>query len=1193
MTPVDNDIIELTPKLPQPVLDAYNDNKLVFFIGAGISRLQNLPGWDQLAHRLITNAFTPSECNQILSSISDNKQLITIAYYHMIKNKKEREFYSIFGDSLKPKLKSKRDIYALLFQLRSLFVTTNCDGLMEEKIGKPRCTTECLQEKLTEAKPRYLFYIHGRYVDKNKLDKDSLVFTSDKYIEKYSDPKFLDFLSTLFREYTVLFLGYGLNEFELLDNLLRKANGGLAKRHYILEGFFGYEEALAEAKRKYYNALNVELIAYKKDINDYQQQFDIIKYWIEQLKLFASYSFMQISAINSMISDHSVRDKQEIRNEIITDFRQIFIPPICEAINKSENYMTWIIFLFEQRLYCIDLSKCQAATSYSSDASPNKLIEGLESLIKQKPFDMELHQLCGRIIEGIFNEFISLPTTSSLRRNTRLYITLSVILENLNAMYIPSNTAIFIRNIDSSYYNFIMSSLSRSSQFVHWEIQLFENVFFDIYCPALLDGYSELNYFAQQFFATNKNTLSEQKAQKILDLLVKAIDEGEKQFLRYLIIRYIDDAVFNRNELSLCRAIRICMDRINQLDAESYIYNGINSFKTKPFLCKVCINVLGKQISIPIHIYKVSINPWESSVIMYEWMKCVQLRSKELSASDYMTLLSWINAAGARESLTDEMKFKYVSFRKWQIAEMAHSIYPQFTEIMYELARIFDDQTSLVTIVQEIDNDYDDGFTKEEKKAQDFGKRIQALNEIEMLKAYRREYKKPNEFVQRLLSEQLSEWVISRLEIGDSGLRFYQSIPMIMNGYIFWKLADYKPNKKETLDALYQLAFSFLECHLADTNNKKISDNIEPPAKACLTILQNALSIKTEHLTSIRKFCLQLINDLGTYEIPSVTFSSANDIINDIYGSLYSLFLDCVFARANINNPSQKILPEDKAVIQRPSTTLRYVLAMHLSQFYSMDMEWTIELLDVVFGLDQHTIALVSIGTGFSNQIFRPTTRYIVDNELLAFWDEQKEKADKSNNLRISLFSYMGIAFYYDQISQEEALILLKTIPIEKAVEFISGISSDMSIIYEAETLTVKVKQLKIIIDELSELGINKKPLYAALVRIMITRNQLTNDIVKICTDCIRDIDGCPANHDIELIEANNKVDIFTWYEYYLTIVKYVGCYFSFDEIRNIFLAFQKGGIPKNKLEEFLNASFTQDRINGDVFYKLLEEMEQ
>ena len=69
------------PKFDENMLKAFENRKLVFFIGAGVSRIMGVPGWSDFSARLIKKAF-PSykEYSTILKEITDSKERITIAY---------------------------------------------------------------------------------------------------------------------------------------------------------------------------------------------------------------------------------------------------------------------------------------------------------------------------------------------------------------------------------------------------------------------------------------------------------------------------------------------------------------------------------------------------------------------------------------------------------------------------------------------------------------------------------------------------------------------------------------------------------------------------------------------------------------------------------------------------------------------------------------------------------------------------------------------------------------------------------------------------------------------------------------------------------------------------------------------------------------------------------------------------------
>ncbi len=86
-----------------------------------------------------------------------------------------------------------------------------------------------------------------------------MILTTQDYVRHYAndrvagDPqkenRVLTFLDFLFKNKTVLFIGYGLDELEILEYVILKAGrpAGTTNReprHYILQGFFSHEAAL-------------------------------------------------------------------------------------------------------------------------------------------------------------------------------------------------------------------------------------------------------------------------------------------------------------------------------------------------------------------------------------------------------------------------------------------------------------------------------------------------------------------------------------------------------------------------------------------------------------------------------------------------------------------------------------------------------------------------------------------------------------------------------------------------------------------------------------------------------------------------------------------------------------------------------------------------------------------------------------
>ena len=93
------------------------------------------------------------------------------------------------------------------------------------------------------------------------------MFTASQYASKYNRPEFVQFLSKIFNipDVVILFLGYGLNEYELIDYLITKTESSDKCFKYILEGFYSGQEVVCHARSHYLESLGVHLIPYCLD----------------------------------------------------------------------------------------------------------------------------------------------------------------------------------------------------------------------------------------------------------------------------------------------------------------------------------------------------------------------------------------------------------------------------------------------------------------------------------------------------------------------------------------------------------------------------------------------------------------------------------------------------------------------------------------------------------------------------------------------------------------------------------------------------------------------------------------------------------------------------------------------------------------------------------------------------------------
>ena len=98
--------------------------------------------WDTLANNLIDSIYSGAhgDAIQIKTAGLPSKDKITIAYEKAKQTAEEDKYWDTFARAIKPTPKmidekaADLNIYKTIASLNTLYVTTNCDGLMEEQL---------------------------------------------------------------------------------------------------------------------------------------------------------------------------------------------------------------------------------------------------------------------------------------------------------------------------------------------------------------------------------------------------------------------------------------------------------------------------------------------------------------------------------------------------------------------------------------------------------------------------------------------------------------------------------------------------------------------------------------------------------------------------------------------------------------------------------------------------------------------------------------------------------------------------------------------------------------------------------------------------------------------------------------------------------------------------------------------------
>jgi hypothetical protein len=264
----------------------------VLFVGAGASMLLGLPSWGGLAAEALQSLqkkrlLNFSELEQ-LRTLEPKKQL-SIAKLIAAENGHELELATYF------KGKSEgTGIYKSINDIGCVCVTTNYDELLtpryldvEDGSKTPATVKRICHKKDFLAKhldePGTVIHLHGGI-----SHSETMVVTTKDYLEHYDDPNVKHFLNALFASKTVLFIGYGLEETEILEHILRR--GGVKttadRRRFVLQGYFRSQQPLYENLHRYYEkSFGVHVIGFVRDHEDYRQQETLLRDWAPRIKI--------------------------------------------------------------------------------------------------------------------------------------------------------------------------------------------------------------------------------------------------------------------------------------------------------------------------------------------------------------------------------------------------------------------------------------------------------------------------------------------------------------------------------------------------------------------------------------------------------------------------------------------------------------------------------------------------------------------------------------------------------------------------------------------------------------------------------------------------------------------------------------------------------------------------------------------
>lgn len=243
-------------EIPKGLKDAVIENRLVFFIGAGLSSCLGFPDWTTLTKKIIQNL----SANRTETNYKDFEKILDNGYMSPIEVLDVLKKLSIHNDGYIRKFLKKeigeRKInseflsnYKILGNIGSRFITTNYDKVIESAFPDFPVAINNRNSELASSLSRicYIIKAHGCITDV----KDCLLY-SDDYEQAYNEKSsILYVLKSIFTRDIVLFIGFGMTDpyvCSLLDGI-DSAFESNQEKHFLLvvkkqEKEFGFCEQL-------------------------------------------------------------------------------------------------------------------------------------------------------------------------------------------------------------------------------------------------------------------------------------------------------------------------------------------------------------------------------------------------------------------------------------------------------------------------------------------------------------------------------------------------------------------------------------------------------------------------------------------------------------------------------------------------------------------------------------------------------------------------------------------------------------------------------------------------------------------------------------------------------------------------------------------------------------------------------------
>jgi hypothetical protein len=344
------------------VREAMDNNKLVVFVGAGVSANSNLPSWSELIKEICKSLGI--DCNKQMNA----EDFMRIAQYYY-NQRGMKEYYDTIFQKFDVKIQPNLLHQYILKMSPQHIITTNYDDLIEQAINKSILFYDvvCEDNDLPYTpNGRLLLKMHGDFKKRN------IVLKEDDYLSYSKNFKLMEtFIRALFVNHLVLFIGYSVNDYnlKLIIKSVKDVLGENFQKAYFIDAD---EKAKSEVELNYFQNLGVNIIhktnipvKYQgidySDLNsekgkniariietiiEYENEFaNSIDYYYEKLSVFKNVESIRISDLADSLGingQYTITKNKEIKVININQNEKISLlvdnlNEFSEKLKKSNN----------------------------------------------------------------------------------------------------------------------------------------------------------------------------------------------------------------------------------------------------------------------------------------------------------------------------------------------------------------------------------------------------------------------------------------------------------------------------------------------------------------------------------------------------------------------------------------------------------------------------------------------------------------------------------------------------------------------------------------------------------------------------------------------------------------------------------------------------------------------------------------